>query len=352
MRKISDTIARLAAIKAMPSMPAIGPDPLADFTDFGSNPGDLNARVFIPAELPAGAPLVVVLHGCTQSAHGYDRGAGWSELAEREGFALLFPEQRRQNNQNLCFNWFEPEDIRRDGGEALSIRQMIGAMIVRHRLDPRRVFVTGLSAGGAMAAVLLATYPELFAGGAIIAGLPFGTASTVPEAFDRMRGHGIPSARRLQGLLGAASDHHGDWPRLSVWHGSADRTVVASNADAIVDQWLAAHRVDAGDARHSSIDGHSRTVWLDARGRSVIEKIVVEGMGHGTPLAASGPEGLGVAGPFMIEVGLSSTLHIAHAWGLAGQPSPSIRRRPVQRDAKQGIGGVIEDALRTAGLLR
>ena len=107
------------------------------------------------------------------------------------GFALLFPEQQRSNDPNLCFNWFMPGDSRRDLGEPLSIRQMIDTLARSQRSDPRRIFVTGLSAGGAMAAIMLATYPELFAGGAIIAGLPYGCAKTVPNAFDRMKGSGL-----------------------------------------------------------------------------------------------------------------------------------------------------------------
>jgi poly(hydroxyalkanoate) depolymerase family esterase len=86
---------------------------------------------------------VVVLHGCTQTASGYDRSAGWSKAAEEHGFALLFPEQRRANNPNLCFNWFLPEDASRQRGEAQSIRQMITAMQARYATDPERVFVTG-----------------------------------------------------------------------------------------------------------------------------------------------------------------------------------------------------------------
>ena len=101
-----------------------------------------------------------MLHGCTQTAADYDQGSGWSQLADRHGFVLLYPEQNRANNANLCFNWFEPGDIARGKGEALSIRQMIGAVAVAHGMDRDRVFVTGLSAGGAMASVMLATYPE------------------------------------------------------------------------------------------------------------------------------------------------------------------------------------------------
>ena len=135
------------------------------------------SRYYLPENLPEGAPLVVVLHGCTQSAAGYDRGSGWSQLADQAGFALLFAEQQRANNPNLCFNWFLPTDTKRNFGEALSIRQMIETLVLAHGLDRKRIFVTGLSAGGAMASVMLATYPEVFAGGAIIAGLPYGSAN-------------------------------------------------------------------------------------------------------------------------------------------------------------------------------
>lgn len=185
MRKLSDTIARLAALRAQHPRHTRDPVPLnrlQTLTDFGSNPGGLKAKCHLPEALPEGAPLVVVLHGCTQNVAAYDYYSGWSQLADRSGFALLYPEQQHANNSNLCFNWFLSNDTSRNSGEALSIRQMIQAMIVAHGLDARRVFIAGLSAGGAMTAAMLAAYPELFAGGAIIAGLPHGAATTIPEA--------------------------------------------------------------------------------------------------------------------------------------------------------------------------
>ncbi|RWP54627.1 PHB depolymerase family esterase, partial [Mesorhizobium sp.] len=233
---------------------------------------------------PEAAPLVVVLHGCTQTAAGYDSGSGWSQLADQEGFALLFPEQQRANNPNLCFNWFVPSDTKRNGGEALSIRQMIEAVVVEYGLDPGRIFITGLSAGGAMASVMLACYPEVFTGGAIIAGLPYGSAKTISEAFDRMRGYGMPSGRQLQKSLRDASPHQGPWPTISVWHGSANQTVASSNADAIVEQWRAIHGLDARSTRSEMVDCHSRYVWCNAQGQELIEEYRIAGMGHGTPL--------------------------------------------------------------------
>ena len=203
------------------SRPSTNTSSLAELKGFGSNPGALVARTHVPESLSEKAPLVVVLHGCTQSAAGYDTGSGWSRLAEEFGFAVLYPEQQRGNNPNMCFNWFETGDITRGGGEVLSIRQMVGTMVKKHGLDERRIFVTGLSAGGAMALAVLAAYPDVFAGGAIIAGLPYGTAGSVPEAFDRMRGLNMPDTTELQARLEEAVDHAGPWPTISVlaWNG-------------------------------------------------------------------------------------------------------------------------------------
>src|SRR4051795_12642837 len=119
---------------------------LTEGKDFGPNPGNLRMWSYVPDKLPVGAGLVVVLHGCQQNAAGYDHGAGWSTLADRFGFAVLYPEQQSANNPNNCFNWFVPGDPGRGGGEALSIRQMTQAMVARHGIDRKRVFVTGLSA--------------------------------------------------------------------------------------------------------------------------------------------------------------------------------------------------------------
>jgi poly(hydroxyalkanoate) depolymerase family esterase len=375
---ISDTIARLSARPA--GSGGRKDAQLSEITGFGSNPGALRAWFYLPENLTRQAALVVVLHGCTQNAASYDHGSGWTELAAKHDFAVLFPEQQRANNANLCFNWFVPGDISRDSGEALSIRQMIEAVVVTHGIDRKRIFITGLSAGGAMAAVMLANYPELFAGGAIIAGLAYGTASTIPEAFARMRGHGGPSRTDLQRLLRAASPHNGPWPRLSLWQGSADTTVVPANADAVLAQWQSVHNLSEKPTRIEKIDGQTRKIWSDSKGRDVVETFTIAGMGHGTPLQTGGGDGLGKAGPFMLDVGISSTRHIARFWELM---KPVVRRKgkadvasaaalqflapmekpravridPTPERAKargpaSGISKVIEDALRAAGLMR
>src|SRR6478735_12287550 len=118
------------------------PTRLQEVSDFGSNPGNLRMFAYVPKQLPSSPGLIVVLHGCLQTAAGYDYGAGWSTLADRYGLALLFPEQQQANNPQRCFNWFRPGDSERDHGEALSIRQMVERMIRAHEIDRQRVFVT------------------------------------------------------------------------------------------------------------------------------------------------------------------------------------------------------------------
>src|ERR1700721_3051032 len=112
--------------------------PLVEVTGFGSNPGELRMLAFVPDHLEPAPALVVVLHGCGQTAAGYDLGAGWSSLAEGNGFALLMPEQQRSNNPQGCFNWFNPEDIARDHGEACSVRQMIARVVSDQGSHPPR----------------------------------------------------------------------------------------------------------------------------------------------------------------------------------------------------------------------
>lgn len=288
---------------------------LAEVHEFGSNPGALRMFKYVP-ERPNSA-LVVVLHGSSQTAASYDLGAGWSTLADRYGFVLLLPQQQIANNPNNGFNWFLLGDIERGRGEALSICQMIETMIAAHRIDRRRVFITGLSAGGAMACVMLAAYPELFAAGAVIAGLPYGTATNVNEALESMVHVRARSAREWGDLVRAASPHRGPWPRISVWHGSADPVVRPENADEIAKQWIDLHGLDHEPTGEELVDGYPRRVWRNRMGDDAIESYTIPGMAHGAPLATgNGEQHCGAPGAFLLDVGISSSYHIAKFWGL------------------------------------
>lgn len=308
-----------AARRTSPSAEAFihRPSRLREIGEFGANSGRLRMLAYVPDSLPPKPALVVALHGCTQTAAGYDHGTGWSTLADRHGFAVIYPEQQACNNAKRCFSWFLPGDTRREQGEASSIRQMIERAIADFGVDRRRVYVTGLSAGGAMASVMLATYPEVFAGGAIIAGLPYGCASNVQEAFEAMLNEHSPSARALGDPVRAASVHQGPWPRVSVWHGSADPIVKPSNGENIIRQWIRVHGLTAHPSHEERRTSHSRHVWNDANGNTLIEAFTISGMGHGVPLSTGeGGESCGAVGPFFLDVGISSTHHIARFWGL------------------------------------
>jgi poly(hydroxyalkanoate) depolymerase family esterase len=373
--------------------------PLVEITGFGANPGDLRMLSFVPAKLQPAPALVVVLHGCGQTAAGYDLGAGWSTLAERYGFALLMPEQQRGNNAQGCFNWFNPEDTTRDHGEACSIRQMIARLVADHGIARDRIFVTGLSAGGAMTSVMLATYPEVFSAGAVIAGLPYGVASNVREALSGMMQSPSRPAGELGDLVRNASTHQGPWPKLSVWHGSADRTVNPANANEIVKQWLDVHHLPAAPMSAGMVDGYPHQVWWNADGETVIESYTITNMAHGTPLGlADNDERYGAEGAFLIEAGISSSYHIASFFGLtervsvprgaeagakdtaakpamppapplrtsevaavlqpistlqrAAKPKPQPQSQPQQRRRAIDVGAVITRALTAAGLMK
>jgi poly(hydroxyalkanoate) depolymerase family esterase len=298
---------------------------LREIPAFGSNPGGLRMFTYLPPHVSAEAALVVVLHGCTQTAASYDLGAGWSTLADRYGFALLLPEQQRSNNLNGCFNWFQTGDIKRGHGEALSIRQMVDKMVSDHGIDRKRVFVTGLSAGGAMTSVMLATYPDVFAGGAIIAGLPYGAATNVQQAFESMFQCPPRSARAWGDLVRGASPYDGPWPRVSVWHGGADTTVIPSNAAEIIKQWTDVHGLPSTPALKDTVDGYPRQVWCNAAGEELIESYTIPGMAHGTPLAVGeANDQCGAAGAFLLDVSISSSYHIAKFWGLADYPCAAM----------------------------
>ena len=292
------------------------PTRLRELTGFGANPGKLRMFVYAPEHLPPDAPLVIALHGCTQTADDYDQGTGWSSLADRFGFAVVYPQQQHANNPRNCFSWFLPHHNARGQGEARSIRQMAEHAIATFAADPRRVFVTGLSAGGAMASVMLATYPEVFAGGAVIAGLPYGCASNVQQAFELMFTEEGHAACTLGDRVRAASKHRGPWPKISVWHGTSDPIVKPSNGEDIIRQWNNVHGLSGSPSCQQLIGGHKRRVWTDGSNNPLVEAFSISGMAHGVPLATAGGESCGAAGAFFLDVGISSTHHIARFWRL------------------------------------
>ena len=213
------------------------------FDGFGDNLGRLRMLAHVPPRV-TGRPLVVLLHGCGQDAARFALDSGWIDMADRLRFPLILPEQSDANNARRCFQWFQPTDTARDQGEAGSIADMTRAAISRFDSDPRRVFIVGLSAGGAMATAMLAAYPDLFAAGASVAGLPVGSARSGMQAIRRMASAGpdqTPQQWAEQVRSAAPRGYAGPWPRLSIWHGQSDTTVAPENANLLASQWRALH---------------------------------------------------------------------------------------------------------------
>jgi feruloyl esterase len=183
-----------------------------------------------------------------------------------------------------------------------------------------RVFVTGLSAGGAMTSALLATYPDIFAAGAVIAGLPYRCASNVGEAFAAMQHCPSQPPSAWGRLVRDASPAPQRKPIVSIWHGEADTTVALASATEQAKQWCDVHGLRDQDGVDDIVDGAKHRVWRDA-GRIIrVELYVIAGLGHGVPIdpTAAGDRGVGEAMPYVLKSEISSTWRIAKSWGLVG----------------------------------
>lgn len=282
--------------------------------DFGSNPGNLRMFEHVPADAQGSLPLILVLHGCAQD-HGYAEQIGLLDLAEQHGVALVLAEQQAANNASRCFNWFEEGDINGDGGEALSLSQMVETMQARHDIDATRVFVTGLSAGGAMTAVMLATRPDVFRAGAIFAGVSYRCGTGVSAAFTCMSGGSTSDREALGARVLGASAHTGPFPRVQIWTGLADTTVSAQNADDLAQQWGAVHGLTPEPTAEDTLGPAQRARW-QVDGESVVELLQIPGMGHGTPVDP-GEDGCGTAGPFVLDVDWCASATALEYFGLA-----------------------------------
>jgi poly(hydroxyalkanoate) depolymerase family esterase len=287
-----------------------------------------------PRWLPAHAPLVVVLHGCTQSAASYNKGSGWSTLADRHGFALLFPQQQWNNNPLRCFNWFKPEDNERERvSRSRSRRWSTGWSRPRPRSPP--VYVTGTSSGGAMTTVMLATYPEVFAGGAVLAGVPYRTAKGLQEGLESIfQGRCVqPSgatwcARRLHTRGRGRSSRSG--MAMPIPRSSRSMPKRSSSNGPTCTASMPAD--DPDDGRWLSAPG-----LAGADGEELIESYTITGMSHGAALdPGAEPHQCGTAAPFFNAVGISSTHRIADFWGLLADRPASARTRPAREGEDRG----------------
>jgi poly(hydroxyalkanoate) depolymerase family esterase len=314
-------VAGLAAVS--PLSPANAAATLTQVGSFGSNPGALRMYSYVPDGTPAGRPLVVAMHGCTQSATDYYTNSGWRKYADLYRVPVVFPEQISANNPSACFNWFTAGDIARGQGEALSVKQMVDHAIRSYGADPKRVYVTGLSAGGAMTAVMLATYPDVFAAGAVVAGLPY-NCGTICMGVAQNR----TPAQWGDLVRNAYRGYAGPWPRVGVWYGTADAVVIPANATQLRDQWTNVWGVPNTPSSTSALPGNTT---VETYSGGAVSLYRVQGIGHGTPVAPGGAENqCGATGAYYLN-SICSSYYIAQSWGLGGSapsPSPTVSPSP------------------------
>jgi poly(hydroxyalkanoate) depolymerase family esterase len=239
-----------------------------------------------PGHIGQSLPLVVMLHGCTQDPDDFAAGTGMNELARERGFFVLYPAQSRGANMQRCWNWFKTDDQQRGGGEPAVIAAMARAVIKQYGIDARRVYVAGLSAGGAMAAIVAAAYPDLFAAAGVHSGLPRGAAHNVMEALAVMKsGDSAPGYPFEISRVGAArpeQDISSPPVPTIVFHGDLDHTVHPRNGEQVIAAVIGhiedITTVEQGTAPHGH--GYTRSIHQDGDGASVAEHWLVHGAGH------------------------------------------------------------------------
>lgn len=294
---------------------------LTEVQGFGTNPGGLKLYQYVPAGVAKGAPLVLVFHGCTQGATDATR-YGWNELADQAKVIVGYVEQPTTNNPLRCFNWAgeygDPANVQRGKGENMSIKQMVDKMIATHDVDPKRVFAVGFSAGGAEAVLAAATWPDVFAGAASVAGVPFNCTTVYAEVSGCQKpGKDLAPEAWGDKVRAAHPGFAGPFPRMSIWQGTADTVVGPANRTQIVKQWTNVHGVTTPVA--DTVDGQKHEAWKTASGAAVVETFEIAGMDHAYPITA----GCGTAGAYAADKGICATKHIAAFFGLTGGGGPA-----------------------------
>ena len=259
---------------------------------FSNDAGSRTYKLYIPpGTTDAPRAVVVMLHGCTQSADDFAAGTQMNRLADEQGFLVVYPEQASQANASKCWNWFKPQDQMRGTGEPSLIAGIVREVVKKHQADPRRIYVAGLSAGAAMAVVMGETYPDLFAGVGAHSGLAYGSAHDIPSAMAAMKGgrSGMPNLKHLPGAAAAPRRKAEQAVPLIVFHGDRDHTVQQTNGAHLVQQARDAHSAQAGESQLQAStepgvapegQGFSRTVYEDKQGQVRIESWTLHGAGH------------------------------------------------------------------------
>ncbi len=358
----------------------------------GENPGNIKFYLYTPDGLTGPAPLVVALHGCSQQATGdwvgFNWLTGWSDLADQKKFYVLYPEQTASNNGSKCFNWggdpntdnadMDPAGAIRkgvsytwngqtktnEGDEPGSIMNMIEKIKSLHDVDSSKVFVTGLSAGGYMSVLLAAIYPDVFAAVAPMAGGPYLCNREESSKFTSTQAYNCMSPGRdltPQQWGDMARQYNGydepanmKWPRMQIWQGTSDTMVKPINAQEIVDQWTNLHGIDNTADETTTLKGNELKKYKNGS-QSLVEVILVNGMGHGTAVdPGDGEDQGGNGGAWSESKGIWSSYY-AYEFFMAGGPvdsAPTVTLTGPAASVASGTVQITADAIDDNGVTR
>jgi poly(hydroxyalkanoate) depolymerase family esterase len=275
---------------------ALSQKPMLAIAKFGDNPGKLKMYMHLPEKIinpSEKKPLVIVLHGCSQSASSIADASGWNHLSDRNGFYVLYPETNVKNNLSGCFNWFQPANNTKDQGELASIMSMIEFAVAEYPIDEKNISVYGVSAGAAMAVALMANYPHKFKSGASIAGVAYGMANNAIKATKAMSSPTETSSEQLKkNVTDVSAQYQGDYPKLILMQGMKDPVVDPRNADQLVQQWLALHDTDSTkvsvEEHFNKNDDVTRFTYTDSFNDPCVVYFQINNIGHQIPIDADG----------------------------------------------------------------
>jgi len=325
MKRFSLLVLVAACASTTPERTSTTSAALDTVATFGSNPAGLTMLRYVPQGMPQNAPLVVALHGCTQPATTFAT-SGLDELADRFKFYVVYAQQNTANNPVSCFDWWgaynnpvDKTNITRGKGENLSIKQMVDKMKADYSIDAHRVFVVGFSSGAAMAAVMLATWPDVFAAGAIDAGVAYDCPSTTNSDVWQCMSPGKTLAASDWGtrVKNAYPGYAGPYPRVTIWQGTQDTTVATANTGELVKQWTNVHGISATPTQTDMIDGYPRQTFA-ANGVVKVESWAITGMAHG--VAIDPAHGCGTASQYLIDKQICSARHMIDFFGITTAP--------------------------------
>lgn len=284
---------------------------LTEVKNFGDNPGSLTAFASLTEEKKR--PLVVLLHGCGQTAHFLAENSGLLAAADTKQFNLLLPQQEKTNNPQLCFNWFSTADQLKGQGETLSIMNMVNTISTEQQASD--TYIVGLSAGGSMASSLMSQYPDNFKAGAIIAGIGYPCADNLIKALSCMKNGFTDSVQSMAQKLITDKNNPGKWPNLIVISGSSDAIVNPVNSDQLLQQWQLLLNIKKAD----SVDLGNENIKVkraeNSDSNQYVELITIENMGHGWPVNSKAQFG-GKPAPFVLDTSFSASEYLVSRWDL------------------------------------